>query len=305
MRTLIPALISLFLVLWASQVCAGEPRQLYVQPSVLMQVVDSLREAPAQLHMDFAALTLEAMVQAYEDELETSGQGRSADAARARRLGRWQQATAIQLQELHQALQWLAVAQQVRARADRQGQVLLLLDGRPVLVSWPRMSDRHVREARLVERFCALHPCGETHAEGSARVTHEAGDVRGSWSFSQDRRPAWESESGVRCEYPDMRDRPVREARCQALTAELESLARVLAQVRREGGRIEWQTIRVHDEPGGGQRVTVNEREDYLLLPPGLLSSRALIWPAAGRWLERRGVGERAAETVWRGDLED
>ncbi|MFN2348308.1 MAG: hypothetical protein ABR558_01870 [Thioalkalivibrio sp.] len=303
---MIRALIILSFPLWGmASLAHAEPRQLYVQPSALIQVVESLREAPAQAHIDFVSLTLEAMVQAYEDELETSGQGRTSDDARARRLGRWQQATAIQLQELHQALQWLAVVRQVRARADRQGQVLLLLDSRPVLVSWPRMSDRHIREARLVERFCTLHPCGETHAEGSPRVTLEAGDVRGSWSFSQDRRPAWESESGVRCEYPDMRDRPVREARCQALTAELESLARVLAQVRREGGRIQWEAIRAQDEPGGGLRVTVNDREDYLLLPPGLLSSRALVWPAAGRWLERRVAGERAAETVWRGDLAD
>jgi len=297
-----PALILIFLLFTpgvGSSQNATELRQLYVQPSALVQVVESLREAPAQAHMDFVSLTLEVMVQAYEQELDESGQGRGTDAGRARRLGRWQQATAIQLQELNQARQWLAVAQQVRVRADRQGQVMLLIDGRPVLVTWPRMRDQHVQEARLLDRFCALHTCGETHARGSTRTVHEGDAVKGAWSFSQDRGPAWESASGVRCEFPDLRERPAREARCRSVAAQLESLAQVLAQVRREGGRIQWQVIRVQDEPGGTQqRVMVNDQGDYLLLPLGVLSSPAVDWHAAGRWLERRVAGVQSSETV-------
>ncbi|MFW5454617.1 hypothetical protein [Thioalkalivibrio sulfidiphilus] len=277
---------------------ADAPRQLYVQPSALLQVVETLKEAPVQSHMAFASLTLEAMVQAYEEELGESGLARGADAARDRRLDRWRQATALQLRELDQAWQWLNVAEEVRVRADRQGQVMLLLDGRPVLVSWPRMRDQARREAELLQRFCADHPCGETRAQGTARAVQGTDWVNGAWSFSQDRRPGWESETGVRCEYPDLRDREAREAQCRALALELDTLARVLAQVQREGGRIEWQTIRVHEEPGGGQRVTVNAREDFLLLPLEAVSRHSLDWRATQRWLERRVRGVHSAETV-------
>ena len=296
MRTVIPLLLVVALSLSVSAGHAREPRLLYVQPSALLQVVGGLRRAPGRLHRDFAYLALEAMAQAYEQELGAAVQG----APRENGLARWRQATATQLRELDQARAWLSLASEVSVGVDRQGQIMLLIDGRPVLLSWPRPKDQDRREAELVQRFCAFHRCDEVQERGSARMIQQADDVSGAWSFSQDRRPGWESESGVRCEYPDLRDREARESQCRRLATELETLARVLAEVRREGGDIQWQALRVEMEPGSGpQRVIVNAQEDYVLLPLHALAHEPVDWRAAGRWLERRTRGQRTStETV-------
>lgn len=300
MRTLISHLIALMLVAWLSAAAAAEPRQLYVQPSALVQVVEGLREAPPWAHLDLATLMLEALIEAYTEELDRSAAERGRDPARERRLVRWRQAMEAELRQLQHFRLRLSVSEDVRVSADRQGQVLLLVDGSPLLVSWPRVRGQGLREAALVERFCALHECPAPAQEGDARGVGTPAQVRGAWSLTQVDGPGWESEGGVRCAFPDLQDRPAREARCRALAADLETLARALAQVRREGARIDWQGIRMEDEPGGGvQRVVVNEAGDYLLLPLDALSAESVEWRAVSRWLERRVGGVRSVETVW------
>jgi hypothetical protein len=301
MRTLISLLTALIFIACLSVPLAAEPRQLYVQPSALVQVVEGLREAPPWAHLDLATQLLEALIEAYTEELDRSAAERGRDPARERRLARWRQAMELELRQLHHFQLRLSMSEDVRVSADRQGQVLLLVDGSPLLVSWPRVHGQGVREAALVERFCALTECPAPAQEGAARGIETPMQVRGAWSLSQLDGPGWESEGGVRCAFPDLQDRAVREARCRALAADLETLARVLAQVRREGAAIDWQEIRIDEESGGGaQRVIVNGRGDYLLLPLDALSAESVEWRAVARWLERRAGGVRSVETVLR-----
>lgn len=299
LRTWLLPILVLAVISWFAAPHAAEPRQLYVQPSALGQVVAGLRDAPPLAHLDFMTLMLDALIDAYAEELDRSRAEHARDEARARRLVRWRQAMEMELRQLRHFRFRLATAGDVRVSSDRQGQVLLLMDGSPLLVSWPRVSEQARREADLAARFCTLHPCAPLAEAGAARAVEGIGMVRGAWSMSQLDGPGWESESGVRCTFPDLRDRAAREARCRALAADLESLADVLAQVIREGARIDWRALRVEDEPGGGpQRVTVNEHGDFVLLNLSALSVETLDWYAAGRWLERRAGNRRSVETV-------
>lgn len=284
---------------WVAAAGAEEPRQLYVQPSVLGQVVAGLRDAPPLAHLDFMTMMLDALIDAYSEELDRSRAEQARDEARAHRLARWRQAMEMELRQLRHFRFRLAAAGDVRVSSDRQGQVLLLMDGSPLLVSWPRVGEQARREADLAARFCTLHPCAPLAEAGAARAVEGVRTVRGAWSMSQLDGPGWESESGVRCTFPDLRDRAARETRCRALAADLESLADVLAQVIREGARIDWRVLRVDDEPGGGpQRVSVNERGDFVLLSLSALSVETLDWYAVRRWLERRTGNLRSVETV-------
>lgn len=278
----------------------AEPRQLYVQPSALVQVVRALHDEPPARHADFAALTLEALTDAYREELVRSAPERGRGGGGEPRLARWRGAMEMEVHRLQRLRLALETTSDVRVRSDRQGQVLLLVAGEPLLVSWPRVSGQADREAELVARFCAFHSCPDTDEAGAPRGVVRAASVRGAWGMSQWDGPGWVSASGVRCAFADLRDRESREARCRALAADLETLAQVLAEVRDEGGRIEWQALRVEDEPGGGpQRVSVNERGDYLLLNLGALARENVDWHAVRRWLERRVGGVQAVETVW------
>jgi hypothetical protein len=299
MRVWISGVLLAVMISWSAASPATEPRQLYVQPSVMAQMVEGLREAGSSARADFAALVVEGLIEVYTDELERSGLERARDAGRERRLVRWRQAMEMELVRLHRFRQVLVTTEDVVVEVDRQGQVLLMVDGSPLLVSWPRVAGQTAREMELVQRYCTLHACPALGEAGASRGIAPTAGVSGAWSMSQMHGPGWESEGGVRCAFRDLRDRASREARCRALAADLEALSGVLTQVVRDGGRIEWRNLRVEDEPGDGmQRVIVNERGDYLLLPLWALSVEPVNWQATLRWLERSTNGVRSPETV-------
>jgi hypothetical protein len=286
-------------MVWSAASPATEPRQLYVQPPVMVQVAEGLRDVASSARADYAALVVEALIEVYAEELEHSGLERARDAGRERRLVRWRQAMEMELARLHRFRRALVTTEDVLVEVDRQGQVLLMVEGSPLLVSWPRVAGQAAREMELVQRYCALHACPALGEAGAARGIARAADVGGAWSISQMHGPGWESEGGVRCVFADLRDRASREDRCRALAADLETLSAVLERVVHDGGRVEWRKLRMEDEPGDGmQRVIVNERGDYLLLPLRALSVEPVNWRATLRWLERRATGVRSPETV-------
>lgn len=277
----------------------GEPRRLYVQPSPLAGVVAGLGEAPAAARFDFVQLLIDALVTAYESELDPSTFHGRRDAADRRKLARWQQATLPLLAELRVAQAALYVASSVEVRMDRQNQILVLIDGRPLWVAWPRITAQARLERELAAEFCRHHDCARDAEDGSGRAVLAPAGVQGHWVLSQRHPPGWETADGLRCEFADLEDRGVKEATCRAIVADLHALAAVLREASRRGERVQWEHLSLQADLGGGQhRVTVNERGDYVQASVPALVANPLDWDAAGRWLQARVQGRPTAATV-------
>jgi hypothetical protein len=277
----------------------GEPRRLYVQPSPLAGVVADLGEAPAAARFAFAQLLIDALAAAYESELDPSTFEGRRDAADRRKLARWQQATFPLLAELRIAQAALYVASSVEVRMDRHNQILVLIDGRPLWVAWPRITAQPRLERELAADFCRHHDCPRDREEGSGRAALEPVGVQGHWALSQRHPPAWETAAGLRCEFADLVDRGAKEATCRAIVADLHALAAVLREASRGGERVQWERLSLEADTGAGQqRVTVNERGDYVEASVPALAANPLDWHAAGRWLQARVQGRPTAATV-------
>ena len=277
----------------------GEPRRLYVQPSPLAGVVAGLGEAPAAARFDFALLLIDALVTAYENELDPSTFEGRRDAADRRKLARWQQATLPLLAELRVAQAALYVANSVEVRMDRHNQILVLIDGRPLWVAWPRITAQPRVERELAAEFCRRHDCVRDREHGSVRAALEPAGVQGHWALSQRHPPAWETAHGLRCEFADLVDRGAKEATCRAIVADLHALATVLREASRGGERIQWERLSLQAGTGVGEhRVTVNERGAYVQAAVPALAANPVDWNAAGRWLQARGQGRPKVATV-------
>jgi hypothetical protein len=277
----------------------GEPRRLYVQPSPLAGVLAGLGDAPAAARFDFAQLLLDALVTAYESELDPSAFEGRRDAADRRKLARWQQATLPLLAELRVAQAALYVANSVEVRMDRHNQILLLIDGRPLWVAWPRITAQARLERELAAEFCRHHDCARDHETGSGRAFPEPAGVQGHWALSQRHPPAWETADGLRCEFADLEGRGAKEATCRAIVADLHALAAVLREASRGGERVQWEHLSLQADSGVGQhRVAVNERGDYVQASVPALAANPVDWHAAGRWLQARVQGRPMTATV-------
>lgn len=276
-------------------------RRVYAEPSPLASLIDQSRGMSAAVRLDLAAMLVDTLVAAYEDELEHALReaARRADGERA--LANWSGALARYLDELRGWQATLYVASEVELHVERHDQVLVLIDGRPFWTAWPRAGARSRLERSLAEEFCRRHACeGETPwAAGS--TTEVYGAPAGAWVLSQFSPPVWARADGLRCEFPDYAQLGERERDCQAVAEDLESLALAMRAAQRAGERIDWTGLRLLAAAADGQqRVVINTRGDYVAAYLPALASQPVDWQEAGRWLAARVEDESAPATVLR-----
>lgn len=265
------------------------PRQLHAVSSPLAPLVAGLGDATAEARLDFARLLVEALVEAYESELDPVIFQRRRDAAARQKLARWHQSVVPLLSELRLALTDLYVASTVSVHMDRHHQILLLIDGNPLWVAWPRVDAQFRMERELAWEFCRLHPCQRGTAGVSEPDDLRYGAVHGQWLLSQRHSPVWETTEGLRCEFSDMSERAEHEALCRAVVLDLQLLADALEMAMRGGEQIQWAQLLLEPDPGFPlHRVIVNEHGDYLRLALPALDRAPVDWRAAGRWLRAR-----------------
>lgn len=277
------------------------PRQLHAEPSPLARVIDGLQQAPQEARRALAMLIVEALVEAYEAELDQALRERMRDASGQRKLTRWHQAAAPVLSDLRIAQANLYAARMVELHADRHGQILLLIDGRPLWVAWPRVTVQSRLEREVAAAFCRDHHCPTEDAGASGQAAAQGLGVQGTWVLSQGRPPGWQTSDGLRCEFPDLSGRAAREAICQELVIDLRALAAALQAALRSGERIDWVHLSLQpDVAGDRHRIVVTERGDYVVVAVPALAANPVDWAEARRWLRTRVEGRTTVATILR-----
>lgn len=275
------------------------PRQLHAEPSALAQVIADLERAPPETQRELAMLIVEALVDAYESELDQALRDRTRNPSGQRRLSRWHQAAAPVLTDLRIAQANLYVARTVELHADRHGQILLLIDGRPLWVAWPRPAVQSRLEREVAAAFCRNHHCPTAEGGGAGHAGAPSLGVQGTWVLSQGRPPGWQTPDGLRCEFVDLSGRSAREAICQELALDLRALATALQAAQRGGERIEWAYLALHrDGAGDRHRIAVTEGGDYIAVAVPALAANPVDWVEARRWLRARVEGRTTAATI-------
>jgi hypothetical protein len=298
-RTLVRLLVLATLAATGVAGADSGPRQLYAQPSPLAGVIAGLAEAPPAVRLEFAGMVVDALVLAYEMELDPAIFERPRGLAGQRKLLRWQHATAPLLGELHALQAGLYLANDVEVRLDRHNRILLRIDGRPLWVAWPRVDTQTRIEREIAAEFCRRHDCGRGIVATVAGAGRVPAASQGTWLLSQRRPPAWEHADGLRCEFADLSDRAGKEAACRAIVADLKVLAEALEAAVRHGDRVQWEHLALQDEPVGAlHRVVVNEHGDYVQASVPALAQAPVDWGAARRWLRARAEGRSAAATI-------
>lgn len=280
-------------------------RQLHAEPSPLISLIARSAEMPEDARLDLADLIIEAVVAAYESELDQVLQEPQQRASDQQRVASWSRATAQLLAELRSAQAALLTAETLMLRTDRQGQIMLLIDGRALWASWPRLSAQTRLERQVAAQFCSQHACpGDDEGEAAPEVRAvDPAPRQGHWTLSQHNPPTWESEEGVRCEFADFSDRSAKEASCRALVADLHKLAAALRTTMRRGTRIDWPSLSMRTEMSEGLHgITINPQGDYITLFVPALASHPIDWHESRRWLQAQLEARPEPATVRRED---
>jgi hypothetical protein len=277
---------------------AGRP--IYIQPSPLASLIERAPGMAADARLDLAAIIVEALAGAYESELAVAMQEFERRGTAGRDISRWYLATAPILSELRARQAELQVANMVELHMEAHNQVLLMIDGRPLWVAWPRPAAQGTLERELASEFCRRRECPETSEAGLPARVAEPSAVEGHWTLTQYGPPTWESADGVNCEFAEFSRIGEKASSCQALVADLHLLAAALRAALHNGERVAWPHVGLRAASGGQQYISVNEHGDYILVLAPSLAASQVDWEEARRWLEARVQGRAARATVLR-----
>jgi hypothetical protein len=210
--------------------------------------------------------------------------------------------------ELRGRLRALESGASVELEVGPQGSLIVVLDGRPTLITGPDIARAHELERRVLDIFCQGHRCPELERPATAEsATGTGGEARaprsveGVWSFADHRAVRYETADGLAFELRGFEGRARKQAALDALAQELRVLVLGLREALRDGHAVDWGSVRVIEPPHGEEpRVVLNASGDYIRLPVQRLAAHPELWREALPWMRERIAGH-SPTMVFRG----
>jgi hypothetical protein len=260
----------------------------------LNSLAASLADQPAPLRADLARITLEELATAYSEEAQRA----RSDAYRRKDGGElWRWARAVE----GLATDYSALAAEiypdtpVELDTSPEGSLYLIVAGRPVIASCPRVREQTGFEQRVIARFCELNRCDglleEPVQDAAAPPGPEPARAVLQWSFSQQAGPVCASSDGLEFQFLNRENLgPKREACTRAVT-ELNALVDAIARESAAGVRVDWNRFTIQHLPDGEEQVLLNGEGDYLRLALPTLVARQELVRTVLPWLAARISG--------------
>ena len=236
-----------------------------VQPPPLSVLARHLTTADHDRQWEFAAITLDVLLDAYTNELLTSAGEKASTPARRAKLARWQRATQGLIDQIELARLKLAQGARFSLYVDPRHQILIVVEGQTVLVSGPRGSADDRISDPVLRQFCAYHDCSILRTTQVVEAEPEPG-LAGIWVLSQRARPAYQLGDDLRCEFDSLEDRARKADVCQRLAGELLGLMVALQQAIDQGHVVDWRRL-LGSPPGTRQPYLVLNDEGAYLEP--------------------------------------
>ncbi|MEZ5541750.1 MAG: hypothetical protein R3F42_06880 [Pseudomonadota bacterium] len=260
-----------------------------------------LTAEPLPLRTDLARITLEELAAAYSEEaLRARRDARGhADAS-----GLWRWAAAVE--KLAADYRRLAADvlpdTPVEVSAGPEGNLYLIVAGKPVIASSPRVHEQAAFEQQILARFCELNRCADlldaTSTDAIPVSGPEADRAAVQWSFSQHAGPVCASGDGLEFQFLNMDNLGPKRDACARAVAELNLLADSLAREVAGGIRIDWDLFVIQHLPDGEEQVLLNGSGDYLRLRLPLLVARQELVGLVRPWLAAQVNGRHYALVV-------
>lgn len=251
----------------------------------IRQIARGLEEAPQPFGRDFALVAIAEMVDVYTREADLArSEARRGDTRQ------WSIAVRRQARELTAIASSMTESTPVQVGLTRYDRVFVVVDGRLVILTNPRVDEQIVFEQRIANRFCERNLCTDLVEQARSEVASpQPAAITARWSFSDNAGPVCNAVDGLEIQFSSVSDLWWKRPACEAVSGELVHLAGQLALERGNGTRIDWNEIAIRDHPGSDlNRVILNERGDYLLLRLPALSNVPGFLELALPWLVSR-----------------
>lgn len=270
------------------------------QPPSLSVLARQLTTADPDRQWEFAAITLDVLLDVYTTELLASAGEKVSTPARRAKLARWQRATQGLISQIESARLRLAQGAGFSLYVDPRHQILIIVEGQAVVVSGPRGSADDQISDPVLKQFCAYNDCSILRMTMAPEAEPEPG-LAGIWELSQRMRPAYQVGDDLRCEFETLENRDRKADVCRRLAVELRELAAALQRARDQGHVIDWRRL-LKSPPGiGNPYIVLNSEGAYVEPDLDLLNKAGLDdWQDMLEWLRHKIAGRPAQLVIVR-----
>jgi hypothetical protein len=248
---------------------------------------------------DFASIALNELVAAYESSYRESADEQH-DKPKARlKLARWRRESKTFIDQLNSLRATVSDQSLIEIASDQSGPLLLFIDNVPVLISGPEIARAGLLEQRIMQRYCQLHDCERYHATPPTPVLAQVPRVRGGWHLQHRQGASYETGDGLMFVFRTLEDRVEKQARCEAIAADLRLLVGHLQSARQAGHAIDWQQLTIatlHD--GITKQIVINDAGVYLNMELGFFGNGRELLPPFRDWVRKRVAGEPASVVI-------
>ena len=261
--------------------------------SRLVQLVIASDENAQQ---DFSWIALSELAAAYEKVYQSSGSEVLKEKRARDKLISWRSGTQRYISELHALLERLPGSVELQIQAGEAGPPVIVIDGRPVVISGPEIGSSMLMEKRITDIYCALYDCGELSGKADRPSAVSAGSG-GVWTLKNSGKASYETADGLIFTFSGISGRKAKEQISEDFAAEIRGLRAGLRDATEAGHRIDWNNLDIQPLAGGrGHRVQFNLDGEYLRMTlPGLAQPGALS-PEVLAWIRRSAIDGMPAE---------
>jgi len=246
----------------------------------------AVSDAPAPVRVDFAVATISEMVIAHRDEADRARQDARNNIA-GRSPARWAVAVDAYAADLIAVVNSMATDTAVSIEIGSENSVALNIDGKPVMVSFPKTLQQAVFEQRVIERFCNLYRCEDLVTEYHRTVqSPRFKNSAPRWSFSEQAGPVCATDDGLEFQFQDTVNLSQKRKACEQIVAELNALAELIAENVSGGVRIDWNRLAIHPLTGEDQHlVELDGKGGSIRIPLPALAATTQLFILVRPWL--------------------
>jgi hypothetical protein len=270
------------------------------------RTVLSLQTSTPDLQADFANTALMELVEVYLAEADLARSQAQQDDGRAKLLG-WSRSVDQYANQLLLVQEDIETGWPISFQSNTPGAVAMMVGGKVVILSHPRVDQQSSFEQRVLLNFCARNTCQTlTVTDSEAEpIPISASEVQPVWTFTESGPVCAHDGVEVRFESTDRLARS--RITCKQLLQEMAILVAEIAWQQRHNVVIEWEKLAVRATPQRPQHlVQLNTAGDSILVTLPLIYSTPDLLGHLAPWLEARGTGKdvpvlrlNAAEYGW------
>ncbi|MGQ0657358.1 MAG: hypothetical protein ACT4NU_04570 [Chromatiales bacterium] len=242
---------------------------------------------------EFARVSLDEMAYAFLEEAQRA-RDEPPDPKKPRNEEKdprkWAAATDAYAGRLMDMSESIVLGAHVDVRVAQEGAVILVISGRNVIVSGPRIDRPEVLERRIMERICLDADC--LQLAGSSFAPADYRPVGGRWSFEDPSAPIFSTSNGLNFLFEDSNNLAGKERACLAVAQELEEIMRTLKDMMSRRALVDWDAIAVINDPARTtQQLRINRNGDFVQLPLPQLALTPYVLQSALPWLHSQIEG--------------